>query len=204
MPRRHAWFGLAGALVLCALPCLQASSPDLVLTEVDAGKKVTAKVDQTVAIRLAGNPSTGFTWRVAETSGDSVVSTGDYVFTDGNSGTTGGGGTCSFPFLAVKPGVTIFSFAYLQPWNPESVLEAYDFTIEVIAGPTPPLAITLSQQKVLITWPVANSAGFFLEGTPTLQPADWRPLNVLPISDGTQYVVTLGHTGAGLYFRLRK
>jgi hypothetical protein len=131
-----------------------------------------------------------------------VISNGPPVFTPDSQG-VGGPGTISMPFLAVSTGETTLGFAYYQPWNPQDVLTNYTVTIDVTEN-QPSLFMTLSGDSVLITWPMTNSSGFFLEGTPRLDPAQWEALNVLPLPDGPNYLVTLGHSGAPLYFRLHK
>ena len=65
-------------------------------------------------------------------------------------------------------------------------------------------SLTLIAGNVLLTWPITNSSGFFLEGTASLQPAQWAALNVSPQSDGQNYWVTLAPSGSAIYFRLRK
>jgi hypothetical protein len=68
----------------------------------------------------------------------------------------------------------------------------------------PTLSLVLAGGNARITWPTNNSGGFFLEGTPSLRPAEWAALNVAPQVDGQNYWVTLGPSGPALYFRLHK
>jgi len=66
------------------------------------------------------------------------------------------------------------------------------------------LAATLEGNNVVISWPIAFSSGFYLEGTPSLSPPSWSALNALPIPDGFNYKVVLGAAGGSLYFRMRQ
>jgi predicted secreted protein len=181
------------------LPPLQT----LVLTTTNNGTTVGAFVQQPISINLRGNPSTGFGWYVAGTNGTSVVSAGPSVFTPDEPGVVGGGGTISLPFLAVNTGATTLSLVYIQPWEPLVVATNYSVTINVTPLP-PALSLTLTGGNVLLTWPITNSSGFFLEGVTSLQPAQWAALNVSPQTNGPNYWVTLGGSGAALYFRLHK
>ena len=86
---------------------LPPSPPEaLVLTEEDNGKTVAGVVDQPVAVNLRGNPTTGYSWMLASTNGDSVIPTGPATYTADSGGGAGVGGTFSFPFQVVKPGET--------------------------------------------------------------------------------------------------
>ena len=85
---------LEGTLVAAAICGGAQGSPspqpeELVLTEKDNGTTATAVVTQNISLNLAGNPSTGFTWAMAITNGDSVVPTGDWTFTPSQPGGVG-------------------------------------------------------------------------------------------------------------------
>ncbi len=193
---------IVASVVLHAGAQTPSPPPTLVLTEMDNGKTVGAILEQTIDVNLQANPSTGFDWYLVGANGNIVVSNGPAVFTPDSPG-VGGPGTMSMPFLAVNTGETTLSFAYCQPWNPQDILTNYAVTINVTPPPPPTLSVTLSGDNVLITW-TTNSSGFFLEGATSLDPPQWAALNVLPLPDGPNYVVTLGHSGAALYFRLHK
>jgi len=192
---------LVAALALNAAAQGPPPPETLVLTEEDNGATVGAVLEQPIDINLQANPSTGFDWYLVSTNGSSVVSNGPAVFTPDSPG-VGGPGTMSMPFLAVSTGETTLSFVYYQPWNPQDVLTNFAVTINVTSL-SPTLSLTLSGDNVLITWPT-NSSGFFLEGTTSLDPPQWAALNDIPLPDGPNYLVTLGHSGAPLFFRLHK
>jgi hypothetical protein len=132
-----------------------------------------------------------------------VVSNGPLVYIPDLPVILGSPGTLVWSYLAVSPGPTTLSFAYCEAFDPQNVLATYAVTIDVEPSP-PTLSLTLAGENVLITWPITNSAGFSLEGTASLQPAQWAALNVIPLPDGQNYQVTLGHSGRPLCFRLHK
>jgi predicted secreted protein len=178
---------------------------ELVLTEQDNGRTVGAVVGQAILVNLRGNPSTGYTWLLTSTNGDSVVATGPAAYTQDPGGGPGSPGTFSLPFRAVHSGTTTIILDYRQPWDPTSVAEIFSATIAVSEETSEPrLSITLAGTTVVITWPQAGSSEFFLEGTQSLCPSNWAALNVLPLPIGSDYRVTLAAAGAGLFFRLRK
>jgi len=175
----------------------------LVLTATNNGTTVVALLEQPIPINLPDNPSTGYGWYLADANGTSVISNGPSLFTPDSPGTVGGGGTISLPYLAVSPGPTTLSLAYYQRWDPQDIEAKYAVTINVTPMP-PALSLTLNGDNVVMTWPTNNSSGFFLEGTASLQAAQWAALNVIPLADGQNYRVTLGRPGSALYFRLHK
>ena len=192
-------------LLLVAGVAAWTCAQELVLTEQDNGQTVGAVVDQSILVNLRGNPSTGYTWLLMSTNGDSVVPTGPAAYNADPGGGPGSPGTFSFPFRAVHSGATTLALDYLQPWDPASVLQTFSVTIAVSADMSGPrLSITLTGTTVVITWPQAGSSGFYLEGTQSLSPPSWAALNVLPLPVGSDYQVTLAASGEGLFFRLRK
>jgi len=178
--------------------------PDLILTEQDNGTTVAAFVGQGISVVLPGNPTTGYSWLLTTIKGTSVETNGPAIYTS-SGGPPGSGGTFSFPFLAGQPGSATLALEYRQPWDPQSTAGTFGVTIQVAAAvERPRLAITLSTTNIVITWPMAGSSGFFLEGTSSLSQPNWAALNVLPLPEGTNYSATLGHDGPSLFFRLRQ
>ena len=170
----------------------------------DNENSISVAVGQPILLTLPGNASTGFTWMLTVTHGNSVILSGQSTFIP-NSNLPGSGGIFNFQLQAVKPGQTHLSFAYEQPWNPQNIIQTFDITIDATnAIYIPAMTITTSEKKVSITWPISDSAGFFIEGASTLAPPNWTAMNVIPLINGTNYVVTIGASGSNLFFRLRK
>jgi predicted secreted protein len=195
---------LAAAIGVLCLSVSQLQAKDLVLTEQDGGKTVTAILQQTILVQLRGNATTGFTWLLTGTNGNSVSATGPSTYTPDPGGAVGAGGTFSFPFVAQKAGDTTLSFSYERPWEPNSVVQTFSVTINVTDQPlSPRLSVVMKGTHAVISWPITGSSGFYLEGTRTLS-SGWAALNVLAIPDGLNYSVTLPLSGQLLFFRLRQ
>jgi predicted secreted protein len=175
----------------------------IILTEQDNGKTGMAARGQSLQVNLRGNPSTGFQWILAATNGTSVVPSGSSTFTPDVEGGVGSPGLFSFPFQVAEYGNTTLTFDYLQPWNPQNVLQTFVVTIQVGDMMPQELSVRLEGTNVVITWPIAASSGFYLEGTPGLSPPQWAALNALVVPDGFNYKVILSSEGNGLFFRLR-
>jgi len=99
------------------------------------GKTATVAKGREIIVRLAGNPTTGFNWKVGEISGVAVKSQGDptYVPTQHAQRMVGAGGTFVFKFLAVKPGKSTVKLVYARPWeNEKPPVQSFTATIEVL------------------------------------------------------------------------
>jgi len=193
---------LIGMLALRGAAVAQGWPPGtLVLTDADNGTATNAAVGRAIGVDLRGSEGTGYTWMLAGSIGDSVVTNGPSTWTPDPGGGVGRGGTVSFPFLAAKPGDTTLVFVCRQPWEGGETASTYAVTIRVSAPPR--LSIQLVGTNVFLSWPIAASSGFYLEGAMSLAPPQWAALNVLPLPQGTNYTVTLGTGGRALFFRLR-
>jgi len=93
-------------------------------------------VGQQLQVRLASNPSTGFTWqsttrdrRIIEQQGQSV-----FIPKDASGERMGAGGTTEINYQALKTGITEIHLAYRRPWLPESeAAETMRIVVEVLA-----------------------------------------------------------------------
>ena len=173
----------------------------LILTEADNGTTADAVVGQAVSVTLRGNITTGYAWGLATVIGGSVVTNGPVTYAPASGGGVGVGGTFVFPFLAAKPDDTVLTFENRPPGG-GTPAQTFSVTVHVLRPPPPSLSVKLVNLAVVLSWPIAGSTNFFLEGTGTLAPAHWAALNVLPLPEGTDNTVTLGTSGTALYFRL--
>lgn len=109
-----------------------AASTPVTVTKADDGKTVKAAVGQELELRLAGNPTTGFSWALLQCEGDAVaaVGQGDYVQKPAQPGMVGVGGEFVFKFRAVKAGKARLTFAYRRPWE-KDVPPADTFSVTV-------------------------------------------------------------------------
>ncbi len=173
----------------------------LVLTEAENGTTADAVVGQSVTVNLRGNITTGYAWGFATAIGGSVVTNGPVTYTAASGGGVGVGGTFVFPFLAAKPDDTVLTFENRPPGG-GAPAQTFSVTIHVLRPPAPSVSVKRVNLAVVLSWPIAGSTNFFLEGTGALAPAHWTALDVVPLPEGTKYTVTLGTGGTALYFRL--
>jgi len=117
-----------------------APKPEFELGKADSGKVRPAALGQVFAIRLPGNPTTGYQWQLAGISTPAVVSLGkpQYERTPTAKAMVGSGGTFVFTFKAAKPGKAAVKLVYVRPWEKDKPpAETFSVTIEVTARLAP-------------------------------------------------------------------
>ncbi len=89
------------------------------LGEADAGKDVHLAPEQTLTIRLGGNLSTGFSWRVSDSNPDVLQSGGPPTYSENASETpkVGEPGVYIYNFTAKNAGQADVTFDYLREWE---------------------------------------------------------------------------------------
>src|SRR5574337_694286 len=86
---------------------------ELTLTEANDGQTETIKVGANLVIELTANPSTGFTWEVAEADTSVLRQAGEIEFKSSSPAPMpGAGGTQTLRFQAVAPGTTTLKLIY--------------------------------------------------------------------------------------------
>jgi predicted secreted protein len=70
-------------------------------------------------IRLAANPSTGFSWELGAPLDEAVVRSVGTAYVPKEGGAVGGAGTARWTFEGVAPGRTTIVLVYRRPWEPE-------------------------------------------------------------------------------------
>jgi inhibitor of cysteine peptidase len=103
---------------------------DISLDEGDDGSRITLEAGQTVDIRLEGNPTTGFTWEVAEVDDAILRQIGEIEF-DPFSGLIGSAGIQTLRFEAVGSGQMTLKLAYHRPWETEPSLDTFNIHVTV-------------------------------------------------------------------------
>jgi inhibitor of cysteine peptidase len=82
--------------------------------------KVALHVGDEVSITLSGNPSTGYTWKIASVNRDILKLVGrKFVPSKHKPGIVGAGGTFVFRFRALKKGHTTLQLVYEKPYAPK-------------------------------------------------------------------------------------
>lgn len=90
------------------------SSGAVVVTEADAGGESALVTGDTLVVRLAGNPTTGYDWRVVSTNDALLPAAGDPTF-GVNSDLTGAGGIYTFRFLPKQAGEAAVQIGEFAP-----------------------------------------------------------------------------------------
>ena len=116
-------------LLLTALSACGASN-EVKLDAGDAGSQVELKAGQTLVISLEGNPTTGYTWEVAELDEQVLRQIGQAEFKP-ESDAIGAGGVQTLRFETVNSGQTTLKLVYRRP-REEDVEPAETFSVHVV------------------------------------------------------------------------
>ncbi|MGE0710364.1 MAG: protease inhibitor I42 family protein [Planctomycetota bacterium] len=113
-----------------ALSSATGAPKKLSVSKADAGATLQLKKGGTVTVRLAGNPTTGYQWKLdKKASGVDLV---DERFAGpGAGGPVGAGGEFVFVLEATSKGKRTLSFDYRRPWEKKGI-ETFNFTLEVV------------------------------------------------------------------------
>ena len=92
------------------------------LAESDDGKSVNVDVGRRVRIRLAGNPTTGYSWFLMPIEGAAVKAEGELVYKPNahRPGMVGVGGTFELVLRAVRAGESAVRLEYKRPWEKDT------------------------------------------------------------------------------------
>jgi predicted secreted protein len=112
-----------------------ASSP-IQLTARDNGKTISVREGQTITIRLAGNPTTGFTWNDA-TKSDVVKLSGKVEHRAGGTA-LGAPGVSTATFVAVKAGKSTIALEYKRVFEKKPAAKTFTVNVVVQGRTTPP------------------------------------------------------------------
>jgi inhibitor of cysteine peptidase len=106
----------------------KSSQPQLTLTKDDSGKTFTVRVADEIAITLAENSSTGYTWAIDQTDSNILKSLGS-KHVQGQS-MPGAPGTRTFLFQALKQGTVHLKLKCWRPWS-GNIADQFDVIINV-------------------------------------------------------------------------
>ena len=111
----------------------QQASGEVRLAAADNGHTIELTTGQIVIITLEANPTTGYTWEVAEAPGGQVMRQAGEIEFESDSDAIGAGGVQIFRFEVLNAGQTNLTPIYHRPW--EKDVEPLDtFTLQVIAS----------------------------------------------------------------------
>jgi inhibitor of cysteine peptidase len=95
----------------------------------DDGREITLQKGQTLTIKLEGNPTTGYSWEVAETEDAILQQAGEPEF-EAESDLLGAPGTQTLRFEAVETGQMELKLVYRRSWEAD-VEPLETFTVHV-------------------------------------------------------------------------
>lgn len=96
----------------------------------DSGKTIHLTVGQTVIVRLAANPSTGYRWQTTTGPDALVLIVMDAGYDRPSSDAPGTPGRAWWKLRATGVGETSLALRYRRPWAPDE--RAQEFTLTVI------------------------------------------------------------------------
>jgi inhibitor of cysteine peptidase len=109
------------------------------LGESDDGKTVSVDAGRRVRIRLAGNPTTGYSWFLMPIEGQAVKAEGEVEYKPNaqQPGMVGGGGTFELVLRAVQAGKSVVKMEYKRPWEKDTPpIRKFAVTLAVRPAPT--------------------------------------------------------------------
>ena len=108
------------------------SVDEIIVRDADEGRRVDLEVGQVLTVSLESNPTTGYSWQVADSDDAVLQQLGEVEFKQaGEEGLVGAGGIETFRFEAVRAGKTSLALEYLRPWE-EGISPEKTFTIQVV------------------------------------------------------------------------
>jgi inhibitor of cysteine peptidase len=110
------------------------SSNEIAVTAADNGKTISIAPNQSIALSLTSNSSTGYRWKfIAEPDAKILkLASSDYI--PSNTSATplvGSGGTDVWTFQATGSGTTSLKLGYFPPANPNQAANTFEMTVTV-------------------------------------------------------------------------
>jgi inhibitor of cysteine peptidase len=118
----------AGTLAALAMSSDEPVEPQA-FTAADNGASIELRIGESFTVVLAGNPTTGYSWVVAEMD-EAVLSSLEPAYVS-DSELMGSGGEFTFTFTAVAAGTTQVQLEYLRTWEQVEPLETFTITVTV-------------------------------------------------------------------------
>jgi inhibitor of cysteine peptidase len=99
--------------------------PFTVYTESDSGRTVNASLGDELNVRLAENPTTGYTWNLSASAGLNLVRD-EYIPSIPSGQIAGSGGIHSWYYSATETGEQTLHGEYRRPWVPAGTVTFLD------------------------------------------------------------------------------
>ena len=154
MHKNAAYRIAACCLVLCAVSAT-ATARTIKLTKADSGKNIKATVGDKINLTLAGNPTTGYSWSIAKTTGNSVkLGKLAYKTSPHKPGMVGVGGRYSLAMTVVRNSEFSMTLHYQRPWMKGKQAPASVFNLKVNGGATAPAKpAAFGASETFLLWP---------------------------------------------------
>ena len=120
-------------LLLCcvlATACHHDSSNTITVGENQNGESLSLATGESLLIELAGNPTTGYEWTVAQANPD-LLRLAETSYSPDSPGLTGSGGLYVFRFEALRPGSAPLLLAYRRPWEPHAPARTFTLAVSI-------------------------------------------------------------------------
>jgi Predicted secreted protein len=122
--------GVFGLILVSLAAVWLLSACSQVISEDMSGQTVTVKKGETFSIKLSGNPTTGYGWKLADFDANVLKQEGDPVYRP-DSLLTGSGGMYTYKFTAQGAGTTTLNFSYARSWESNPPYKTFTLTVEV-------------------------------------------------------------------------
>jgi inhibitor of cysteine peptidase len=107
------------------------AKPPIVVSESDADKPIQLILGQTLQVRLASNPTTGYSWSVQQRPDQLELVQSAYAADPQGRNMPGAGGHQTIEFVARSAGNGELKLEYRRPWE-KNVAPARTFTASVV------------------------------------------------------------------------
>ena len=95
------------------------------------GQIISVKAGETLTVKLDGNPTTGYSWQLADMNDAILKQAGDPDY-KADSLLVGSGGTYTYHFTAMSAGTVVLKFNYLRIWEKDvTPYRTFTITVEV-------------------------------------------------------------------------
>ena len=105
--------------------------PPITITEQDDGKSIKLIKGQTLLVRLAANPTTGYQWMLQGNPAPLELIKSDFTGDPQTKSMAGAGGTQTLQFMARSAGNATLKLEYQRPWE-KDVPAAKAFKVTVV------------------------------------------------------------------------
>jgi inhibitor of cysteine peptidase len=106
------------------------AKPPVMVTDSDADKPLQLSVGQTLQVRLASNPTTGYSWTVQQTPTELQLGQSVYATGSQSKNMPGAGGYQAIEFAAKFAGQGELKLEYRRPWE-KDIAAAKTFSVTV-------------------------------------------------------------------------